>query len=121
MHKLPGFREALRRVLPRFGITRVRTVQDIWLNRPLKSPTYWLGPVWRRALVRRFTTTDHFYMPTGTGDVAWPERLLAAVASLRGSLEVGVHPGRDDEGESGVALADAARGTHRLIPWSEVR
>ena len=121
VHKLPGFREALARVLPRLGITRVRTVQDVWLRRPLRSPTYWVGPLWRRALARRFTTTDHFYMPTSTDDTAWPERLLAAAAPQRGSLEVGVHPGRADEGESAVALADAARGTHRLIAWSDLQ
>jgi predicted glycoside hydrolase/deacetylase ChbG (UPF0249 family) len=120
MHKLRPFREALRRVLPRFGLARVRNVQDIWLGRPLRSPTFWAGPLWRRALVRSFTTTDHFYMPPGTGDTAWPERLLAAVAPLRGSLEVGVHPGRGNEGRSVVALAEAGRGMHRLITWSEL-
>jgi predicted glycoside hydrolase/deacetylase ChbG (UPF0249 family) len=120
MHKLGPFREALRRVLPRFGLARVRNVQDIWLGRPLRSPTFWAGPLWRRALVRSFTTTDHFYMPTGTGDTTWPERLLAAVAPLRGSLEVGVHPGRGNEGQSVVALAEAGRGRHRLISWSEL-
>jgi predicted glycoside hydrolase/deacetylase ChbG (UPF0249 family) len=119
MHKLGPFREALRRVLPRFGITRVRNVQDVWLGRPLRSPTYWLGPLWRRALMRRFTTTEHFYMPPGE-DGTWPERLLAAVEPLRGSLEVGLHPGRGGEGEAAVALAERARDRHRLISWKEL-
>jgi predicted glycoside hydrolase/deacetylase ChbG (UPF0249 family) len=121
MHKLAPYREALRRVLPRFGVTRVRNVQNVWLRRPLTSATFWLGPLWRRALMRHVTTTDYFYMPTGTDDDdAWPGRLLAEIAPLRGSLEVGVHPGRGGEAPSVVALAEAARGRHRLISWNEV-
>ena len=67
MHKLPSFRQALERALPRLGIRRVRAVQDVYLSRPLGSPTYWLGPRWARRLARAFSTTDHFYMPTSRG------------------------------------------------------
>lgn len=126
VHKLAPFRAALERVLPRFGIRRVRNVQDVYLRRPLTSATYWLGPIWRRQLMRRFATTEHFYMPTSTGDTAWPEPLLARVRSLDGSLEVGVHPGygdyRADERLSAEALAERARADgHRLVSWNELR
>ena len=77
VHKFGPFREALASVLPRFGVRRVRNVQDVWLRRPLKSPTYWLGGVWRRQLTRRFVTTDHFYMPTSAHDTGWEDALLA--------------------------------------------
>lgn len=127
MHKLAPFRDALSRVLPEFGIHRVRNVQDVWLRRPLKSPTYWYGRVWRRRLMRRFTTTAHFYMPTSADDRGWADELLATVRRLRGgSLEVGVHPGfeedwRDDERRTVLAFGEKARAAgHVLVPWSQV-
>jgi predicted glycoside hydrolase/deacetylase ChbG (UPF0249 family) len=122
VHKLPSFREALARVLPGFGIERVRAVQDVYLRKPRTSPTYWLGGRWQKALAREFTTTDHMYMPTSAGDVAW-ERPLAQIArELDGTLEVGVHPGygdwRDGERTSVLAFAELARGDgHELVPW----
>lgn len=126
VHKFGVVRTALARVLPRFGIHRVRNVQDVYLRRPLTSPTYWLGPLWRRALMRIAATTTHFYMPTGLGDVDWEHRLLERMSALDGSLEVGVHPGaadewRAEERRSVLSFAAAARaGGHRLGPWTEV-
>jgi len=105
VHKLPAVRNALARVLPSFGIRLVRNVQDVYLRRPLKSPTYWLGPLWRRQLMGRFTTTTHFYMPTSAADEGWPDRLLEVSANLGGSLEVGVHPGYEDEWRNGERLS----------------
>ncbi len=127
VHKFGPFREALARVLPRFDVRRVRNVQDVWLRRPLKSPTYWLGAVWRRQLMRRFLTTDHFYMPTSAHDTDWEDPLLAAARGLSGrSLEIGVHPGfdepwRNDERLTVQRLAARARAEgHTLAPWTEV-
>lgn len=122
MHKLPSFVEALRRVLPRFGIQRVRAVQDIYLGRPLTSPTYWLGSRWQRSLGHSFTTTDHFYMPTSTSDAGWERPLLAIAQRLDGStLEVGVHPGRPEERSALVRFAALARDDgHDLIAWKDV-
>jgi predicted glycoside hydrolase/deacetylase ChbG (UPF0249 family) len=126
LHKLGSVRTALARVLPRLGIRRVRNVQDVYLGRPLTSPTYWLGPLWRRQVMRVASTTTHFYMPTGTGDVEWDRGLLERVSALSGSLEVGVHPGTVDEWRAAEARAVAAfaagareRG-HRLVPWTEI-
>ena len=127
VHKFGPFREALASVLPRFGVRRVRNVQDVWLRRPLKSPTYWLGGVWRRQLTRRFVTTDHFYMPTSAHDTGWEEALLAVARRLSGgSLELGVHPGfeepsRRDERETVQRFAPRALAEgHRLVPWTAV-
>jgi hypothetical protein len=127
MHKLGPFRDALVRVLPRFGIRRLRNVQDVWLRRPLRSPTFWYGRAWRRRLMRRFATTDHFYMPTSADDRGWDAALLAAIRSLSGgSLEVGVHPGfdedwRDDERRTVQAFAArAASEGHLLVPWTRL-
>lgn len=126
MHKLPAFRRALERVLPRFDVRRVRAVQDVYLRRPLGSPTYWLGGSWQRSLRRRFLTTDHMYMPTSATDVGWPRPLLALAAELPGAtLEVGVHPGydgwRDTERCSLLEFAELARDEgHALISWKDV-
>lgn len=123
-HKFAPFREALGRVLPRFGIRRVRNVQDRYLRRPVRSPTYWLGWAWRRALMGRFTTTEHFYMPSSAGDTDWAGPLLRG---LRGaSLEIGVHPGsaepwRAEERRAVEEFARRAREAgHALITWNDV-
>jgi chitin disaccharide deacetylase len=127
MHKLGPFREALALVLPRFGIRRVRNAQDVWLRRHVKSPTFWYGRVWRRRLMSLFTTTEHFYMPTSADDRGWADALLGVARGLPGrSLEIGVHPGydedwRDDERRTALVFAAAAREQgHELVPWSEV-
>jgi chitin disaccharide deacetylase len=127
VHKLPVVQEALARVLPRFGIRRVRNVQDIYLRRPALSPTYWVGARWGRMLTGRFTTTAHFYMPTSAGDTDWHVPLLAVAGRLGSeSLEVGVHPGDDEEWrrserDSAVAFAAAAREVgHAFASWTDV-
>lgn len=126
LHKLPSFQKALGRALPRLGIRRVRAVQDVYLKRPLTSPTYWLGPRWQRRLACSFATTDHFYMPTSTGDTRWESRLAEIIRRLRGNtLEVGVHPGFDDwqdgERSSVVRFAALARTEgHELVAWKDI-
>jgi predicted glycoside hydrolase/deacetylase ChbG (UPF0249 family) len=127
VHKLPLVQEALAQALPSFGIERVRTVQNVYLKRPLASPTVWLGPAWRRALVRRFRTTDNFYMPTSTRDLDWHGKLAAAASRMGGSsLEIGVHPGVDEpwranERASVVAVANLLRDMRQnLVPWARI-
>lgn len=124
VHKLPTIREALRRALGRFGIRRVRNVQDVYLRRPLTSPTYWVGRSWRRWLMREFETTFHTYMPTSAHDVAWQDALLERCALLPGAtIEIGVHPGtledwRIDERRSLACFAPAAcEAGHELVSW----
>ena len=124
VHKLPAVREALERVLPRFGIRRVRTVQDVYLQKPLTSPTFWVGHRWRGPLAAAFETTEHLYLPSSAHDVGWDEPLLVRCAHLSGpSLEVAVHPGsleawRDEERGTILRFAPAAQAAgHELIPW----
>lgn len=126
LHKLPSFRRALERALPRLGIRRVRAVQDVFLKRPLASPTYWLGRRWQARLARAFATTDHFYMPTSAGDTVWESKLAETVGRMDGrTLEVGVHPGFDSwrEGERVSLVRFAAlaldRG-HELVAWKDL-
>jgi predicted glycoside hydrolase/deacetylase ChbG (UPF0249 family) len=123
LHKFAPFREALRRALPRLGIDRVRNVQDVYLSPPLRSPTYWAGPVWRRSLMRAFATTEHFYMPTSAHDRDW--HALAARLPAGETLEVGMHPGiggwQREERDSLEPFALAVRRAgHELVSWSSV-
>jgi predicted glycoside hydrolase/deacetylase ChbG (UPF0249 family) len=124
LHKFAPFRAALARVLPRFGISWVRNVQDVYLSRPATSPTYWAGPIWRRALMRSFATTDHFYMPTSAHDSDWHQ--LASRLPAGQSLEVGLHPGyeeawRNEERESLMPFVSEARGAgHELVSWNAI-
>lgn len=126
LHKFGPFRRALERVLPRFGITKVRNVQNVYLSKPLRSPTYWCGFWWRRKIMGRFTTTQDFFMPpSGKPDASWPEPLLARIGRST-TIEVGVHPGhrepwRDAERRAIQAFAAAARHAgHQLIGWSDL-
>ena len=124
LHKFKPFREALRRVLPRFGITRARSVQDIYLTRPLRSPTFWFGPIWRRKPRRSFMAPEHFFMPDSMKDTNWPIKLLARANGH--SVEVGVHPGylEDWRARDRVAVQEfAARAKsagHELIGWKNL-
>jgi predicted glycoside hydrolase/deacetylase ChbG (UPF0249 family) len=126
LHKFGPFRRALTRVLPAFGVERVRNVQDVYLRRPVKSPTYWLGRGWRRRLAAAFTTTDHFYMPTTAADEAWSP-LADRLGGVRGmTLEIGVHPGGADEWRRREAAslepfvrAATSRG-HAFVTWREI-
>ncbi|MBL8747136.1 MAG: ChbG/HpnK family deacetylase [Phycisphaerae bacterium] len=127
LHKFRPFRRALARVLPGLGVRRVRSAQDIYLKKPLKSFNYWYGKVWRRKIRAAFVTTDHFYMPSSAWDVDWGPRLLEVMRGLRGStIEVGVHPGyseawRDNERTSLLAFTEAARRDgHSIEGWNAV-
>lgn len=127
LHKFRPFRAALKRVLPPLGILRVRSAQDIYLKKPIKSFNYWYGKVWRRKLRAAFTTTDHFYMPSSARDPDWASPLLAIMSGLRGeSIEVGVHPGysepwRDLERTGLRDFADAAKAAgHEVVGWRAI-
>lgn len=128
LHRFGPFREALRRVLPGLGISRVRSVQDVYIRKPLKSPNYWFGPVWRGPIRRLFQTSDHFYMPTSAGDREWWGPLLdmAAAGKIRGTIEVGVHPGRAEAWRAGEFAAieqfarEAKKRGHALIGWKDL-
>jgi len=126
LHKFVPVRRALDQVLPRLGIRCVRNVQDVYLTRPLTSPTYWLGGPWRRGLMRHFRTTDHFYMPTSAGDSGW-DAMAKRLSRLEGrTLEVGLHPGSEEpwrarERASLRPFVEATLGDgHELITWHAI-
>lgn len=124
LHRYGVFQDALKRVLPRFGIRKVRSAQDVYVRKPLKSPNYWLGPMWRSGIREKFWTTQHFYMPTSAGDHNWWGPLLDAVKG--DTIEVGVHPGYAEEWriEERTSVAEfaheARRRGHQLIGWAQL-
>jgi predicted glycoside hydrolase/deacetylase ChbG (UPF0249 family) len=125
LHKFAPFREALKTVLPRFGIRKVRNVQDVYLRKPFRSPTYWFGGYWRRKIMADFITTDHFYMPTSSAfDARWSTRIIDR---MRGpSLEIGVHPGyseawRDEERRAIIEFGEMAKSAgQNLVNWYQI-
>lgn len=127
LHKFKPFVQALAQTLPRYGLSRVRNVQNQYTVTPLKSPTYWMGPYWRRRIMNHFVTTPHFFMGTNANDPQWMEKILTR--PLNGVLEVGFHPGsplhgeawRNNERLACLAFALEAR-RHRvsLISWNDI-
>jgi predicted glycoside hydrolase/deacetylase ChbG (UPF0249 family) len=127
IHKYGVFRRALAAVLPKFGISRVRIAQDTYTAvRPL-SPTYWLGPMWRSRIRRRWASTEHFFMPTaGRVESSWPAALVARIKPNREtSLEIGVHPGYDgwrnfERIAISAFVANARPQGHKFISWHDI-
>lgn len=127
LHKFGPFRKALEQVLPKLGISRVRSVQDVYLKKPYKSFTYWFGPTHKARIRAAFDTTDAFYMPSSAWDVDWEQPLVDALSRLKAdTIEVGVHPGYKDEWRAvehrGILkFATLARQAgHTLIGWKDV-
>lgn len=124
LHKFKPFREALVKVLPQFGIARVRNVQDVYLTKPLKSPTFWFGPFWGKKLRQHFKSPDHFFMPDSLADRDWPTTLPGRFKEA--SMEVGVHPGYQETWRSSdrMAVQAFAAGVkaagHELIGWKDL-
>jgi len=127
LHKFGPFRRALAGVLPKVGLSRVRSVQDVYLKKPLKSFTYWFGPAHKARIRACFDTTDAFYMPSSAWDLNWEKPLVECLNSLQvRTIEVGVHPGyaegwRDAERVGILTFADLARRAgHKLIGWKDI-
>jgi predicted glycoside hydrolase/deacetylase ChbG (UPF0249 family) len=124
LHKFAPFRKALIRALPRFGICRVRGVQDVYLSKPFKSPTYWLGPIWSKLLRREFTAPTHLFMPNSLRNPGWPAALLTRCAGP--TMEIGMHPGyqeswRNLDRTTAQEFAMRARAAgHELIGWKDI-
>jgi len=127
LHKFKPFVHALSETLPRYGLCKVRNVQNQYATKFIKSPTYWLGPYWRRRLMHNFATTENFFMCSNSQDFEWIQKILHC--QLDGVLEVGVHPGsslhpdawRDHERQACMILAaEACRHQIPLINWKNI-
>lgn len=126
LHKFPVFVHALENALPSLGITKVRTVQDIYLKTPWRSPNFWLGRRFKRLIDSRFKSTDKLYLPTSTFDNSWPNAFLDRFSGLEGVVEIGVHPGRSEPWRQAESIqvrhfARLARErNHQLLTWNDL-
>ena len=100
LHKFAPFVAAMRNVLPKFGINKVRRTQNIYFEAALFNPNYWLGAFWNRAIDRSFYTTDGFFLPASTSNDQWPTQLRHRLKSFHGVVELAVHPGSTDRWRS---------------------
>jgi predicted glycoside hydrolase/deacetylase ChbG (UPF0249 family) len=125
LHKFGSILRVLQRLLPDFGIRRVRTVQNVYLRKPLLSPTFWMGCWWKRRICANYVTTKHLFLPSSAGDRHWTEQLLSH-CSRNGSMEIGVHPGfdepwrRDEAQETSCFVERARNAGHQLISWRDL-
>ncbi len=130
MHKLGPFPDAITRVLPHFGISRVRTVQNLFVRKPLLSPTFWLSCYWDRRIRERFRTTKFFFMLRGNEGLNWIRKdspwFKELVQRCQGTtVEAGFHPGftdwNDVERRSLIRFAQEAKEhSIELITWHDV-
>jgi predicted glycoside hydrolase/deacetylase ChbG (UPF0249 family) len=125
LHNYEPFRSVLQRVLPRFGMMRLRSAQDVRaLIRPWR-PVWWTGRRVAGAIRSSFRTTDHFVMLDQGRPSSWWER-CETMFSEGGTLEFGCHPGTSEawrrlEHDSAVEFADWCdrRGISR-IDWRSI-
>lgn len=94
-HKLGTILRAFETVLPRFGIKRVRTAQNLFASPSLFRASRWMGRYWDSQIRRRWLTTDDFYMMSSENETLSQAQLDAML--LRGGvLEAGFHPGSSE-------------------------
>lgn len=123
-HKLGPMRRALDRVLPRFGIKRVRTAQNVFASPALFRATRWMGKYWDREIRKHWLTTDDFYMMSSENETLSQAQLDAMLLG-NGVLEAGFHPGsletwRVAEQSALQHFRDACRERGvLLITWNE--
>jgi len=124
-HKLAPMRRAFARVLPRFGIERVRTAQSLFASKSLLRPTRWLGRYWDWQIRRRWKTTDDFYMMSSKDEML-TDRQFDTIVDGNGVVEAGFHPGtieswRAAERDALERFVEACRGRGAaLITWNDV-
>lgn len=133
IHKFPIFQDAIAEAIEFFGIKKVRKGQDIYLN-PLNNDSIKrkiinaLNIQMDQGLIKKFISTDHFFMPANTMDINWSKKLLNIASSIdtQSTLEVGVHPGnhenwRKQEYKDILVFASAIKETnHELINWHNI-
>lgn len=123
-HKLGPMRRALDKVLPSFGIMRVRTAQNVFASPSLFRATRWMGKYWDREIRKRWVTSDDFYMMSSENETL-SQAQLDAMLLRDGILEAGFHPGSSERWRAAEQSAlqhfkDACRERGvQLITWNE--
>ena len=133
LHKFPSFLLALPEIKKQSGISRVRRVQNVFLQKPGLSPTTILNGCFDWRIAHTCRTTDYFYMSANNMDTGWADAILKQMDMLpqNAIIEVGVHPGHADTEEERWRIAEyndmkefatklRASGKHQIITWNEV-
>ena len=133
LHKFPSFLFALPEIKKRSGISRVRRVQNVFLQKPRLSPTTILNRCFDWRIAHSCKTTNYFYMSANNMETGWADALLEQMERLPQDsiIEVGVHPGHADTEEERwriaeyrdmVDFADKIRKqrNHQIITWKDV-
>ncbi|MDR0940068.1 MAG: ChbG/HpnK family deacetylase [Mediterranea sp.] len=126
LHKFPAFLLAMREVVKRTGIYKIRRVQNMFVHRPTISLSGILNSLFNMYIAKNFETTDYFYMPANQMDIFWGEAINRQMESLRpeATIEIGVHPGhvdawRSDEYRDMLHFVQMInRDKHRFINWN---
>lgn len=128
LHKFPSFLSALSCVTNKCRISRVRRVQNIFLESQHVCVTSILNTLFGLYIDRKYKTTDIFYMPANSHDQNWSEQFLRKIEGLNAdtTIEIGVHPGymenwrkmecQDIQHVSKLIRASA----HSLITWDNI-
>ena len=91
IHKFPIFCKAIGSIKNQINIQKVRNYQNIFLTKKFLSPTFLLGPLFKKNINKYFKTTNFFFMNSNKNDSNWMKDLFEL--NINGSLEIGVHPG----------------------------
>ena len=133
LHKFPSFLLALSEIKKRSGISRVRRVQNVFLQKLGLSPITILNCCFDWRIAHTCKTTDYFYMSANNMETGWADAVLEQMERLpkNSIIEVGVHPGHADtekerwrisEYQDVADFAEKIRkqGKHQIITWKEV-
>lgn len=133
LHKFPSFLLALPEIKKRSGISRVRRVQNVFINPQHVSPILILNKCFDTYISHTCHTTDYFYMSANNMDTGWADAVLAQMDKFPQDaiIEVGVHPGHADTDEERWRIAEyndmkefaqklRAGGKHQIITWNEI-
>lgn len=133
LHKFPSFLLALPDIKKRSGITRVRRVQNVFLQKPGLSPTTILNRCFDWRIAHTCRTTDYFYMSANNMETEWADAVLAQMDRLpqNAIIEIGVHPGHANTESERWRIAEyndmmdfatklRAFGKHQIITWNEL-
>ena len=133
LHKFPSFLLALSEIKKRSGISKVRRVQNIFINPQHISPTMILNKCFDAYISHTCLTTDYFYMSANNMDTGWADAVIAQMDQLPQDavIEIGVHPGYADTEKERWRIAEyndikdfaaklRASGKHQIITWNEV-
>lgn len=132
LHKFPSFLFALNSIAEVTGISKVRRVQNIFVEQPKLSASSILNKLFAHYISRNFVSTDFFYMSANNMDKGWSDAIISQMDLLPSNsvIEVGVHPSRQGYKEEWRVseyndiqiFASKLRnnGNHKIINWNDI-